>query len=200
MRNLALRSAEAAKDTSTMIESSQLKAGQGVDAAGEVDRLLVEVRETIARLNAVIGEVANASGEQTRGIDQVNAAMSQMDTITQSNAANAEETAAASEELSAQARMLLEMVDTLSRHRGGKGRKQRRCAGSPAGGRGGGRDRGTAPGPRGGAAGKGHRFPEGPDRLGHLTLAQRTAAGLPGPARAGFPGDALIPPQCRRAG
>ena len=119
VRNLALRSADAAKETSAMIETSQTKADLGVNVAEEVETLLGEVRTTIGEVNRVVGEVANASGEQTRGIDQVNTAVTQMDQVTQGNAANAEETAAASEELSAQAQTLLSMVGDLVKVVGG---------------------------------------------------------------------------------
>jgi len=115
VRNLAMRSAEAAKDTSSMIESAQDKADQGVAVAEEVENVLNEVQSTIQSVASLIADVSAASEEQRRGVEQVNGAVAQMDSLTQSNAANAEETAAASEELSAQAQTLLSMVDALIR-------------------------------------------------------------------------------------
>ena len=115
VRNLALRSAAAAKETSAMIETSQQKADGGVEVAGMVESILAEVSSSINQAAALMSDVANSSDEQTRGVDQVNAAVAEMDGVTQSNAANAEETAAASEELSAQSEQLLVMVEDLVR-------------------------------------------------------------------------------------
>ncbi len=122
VRNLALRSSEAAKDTSSMIESSQDKADQGVKVAEEVEGVLAKIRETFEQMETVANELSQASEEQRRGVDQVNTAVAQMDGVTQSNAANAEETAAASEELSSQAQELLAMIDDLVRVAGAQAR------------------------------------------------------------------------------
>ena len=122
VRNLAMRSADAAKDTTSMIETSQQRADQGVSVAQEVEKLLGNIRDTMVNLNGLVKDVADAGTEQTKGVDQVNAAVTQMDQVTQGNAANAEETAAASEELSAQSQILLGMVDDLVRIVGGSGK------------------------------------------------------------------------------
>ncbi len=119
VRNLALRSAEAAKNTSDMIETSQKKADLGVQVAKEVESVLGEVRATIQKVAVIVGSVTTASDEQTRGIDQVTTAVGEMETVTQSNAANAEQSAAAGEELAAQSRELLAMVDGLVKMVGG---------------------------------------------------------------------------------
>ena len=113
VRNLALRSADAARDTSAMIESSQNKADLGVSVAEEVETVLGKIRVNIEKVDHTMSEVATASIEQSRGIEQVNAAIAQMDGVTQSNAANAEENASAGEQLSSQAKELLAMVDQL---------------------------------------------------------------------------------------
>ncbi|HOZ46086.1 MAG TPA: methyl-accepting chemotaxis protein [Candidatus Hydrogenedentes bacterium] len=114
VRNLAQRSAEAAKNTSALIEESQQNADRGVAVTGEVAKALVEVRDSASKVGQLIGEVTAASREQTQGIEQINTAVAQMDQVTQSNAANSEEAASASEELSAQASELNEMVKVLS--------------------------------------------------------------------------------------
>lgn len=113
VRNLAQRSAEAAKTTSALIEESQDKADSGVAVSGQVATILEEIATGVERVTGLASEVAAASEEQAQGIEQVNTAVAQMDRITQSNAANAEESASAGEELSAQARELLEMVNVL---------------------------------------------------------------------------------------
>ena len=113
VRNLAMRSAEAAKNTSAMIEESTKNAKSGVDIAGEVGKVLEEIVQGIGKTTDLVGEIAAASQEQAQGIDQVNTAMAQMDKVTQQNAANAEESASASEELSAQAESMNEAVGEL---------------------------------------------------------------------------------------
>jgi len=115
VRNLAMRSAEAAKNTSGMIEESVKNAKTGVDIAEEVGTVLNEIVQSIGKTTNLVSEIAAASQEQAQGIDQVNTAVSQMDKVTQQNAANAEESASASEELSAQAEGLNEIVDQLVR-------------------------------------------------------------------------------------
>jgi methyl-accepting chemotaxis protein len=118
VRNLAQRSAEAAKNTAQLIEQSQKNADNGVAVSGEVSSTLSSIVETVVKLQALNREVSAASEEQSKGIDQVSTAVSQMDKVTQSNAANAEESASASEELSAQARELQELVRELSQMAG----------------------------------------------------------------------------------
>jgi len=113
VRNLARRSAEAAKTTADMIEGSQANANDGVAVAAQVGELLGAISNSVDKVTGLAGEVAAASEEQSQGIDQVNSAVAQMDRVTQANAANAEESASASEELSAQARELFDMVTIL---------------------------------------------------------------------------------------
>jgi methyl-accepting chemotaxis protein len=113
VRNLAMRSSEAAKNTSTLIEASVGNARKGVAIAGEVGQSLGEIVEGITKVNGLITEIAAASNEQATGIEQVAQAVGQMDKVTQQNAANAEESAAASEELGAQASQLRACVDDL---------------------------------------------------------------------------------------
>ncbi len=115
VRNLAQRSAEAAKNTTELIEGSREKSEQGVNVAGEVEQSLREIQSATLKVNDLVGEVSEASNEQAQGIEQVNGAMVQMDQVTQSNAASAEETAAASEELAAQSEELGSMMTQLGR-------------------------------------------------------------------------------------
>ncbi len=110
VRNLAQRSAEAAKNTSTMIEGAVKNADNGVTIGKEVDDILTEIVEGNRKLNDLIAEIAAASKEQTQGIEQVNTALGQMDQVTQSSAANAEESASAAEQLNAQADELRQMT------------------------------------------------------------------------------------------
>jgi methyl-accepting chemotaxis protein len=113
VRNLAMRSAEAAKNTSSMIEESVKNSKNGVDIATEVGKVLGEIVQGIGKTSDLVAEIAAASNEQAQGIDQVNTAVGQMDKVTQSNAANAEETASASEELNAQAEQMNGIVGQL---------------------------------------------------------------------------------------
>jgi methyl-accepting chemotaxis protein len=121
VRNLAMRSAEAAKNTSSMIQESVKNSNNGVDIAGEVGKVLNEIVQGIGKTTDLVGEIAAASQEQAQGIDQVNTAVAQMDKITQQNAANAEESASASEELSAQAEQMNHVVQELVTLVGGAG-------------------------------------------------------------------------------
>ena len=127
VRNLAQRSADAAKNTADLIAESQKNAENGVGASQEVNSILEDIAVKIQKVDQLIAEVSSASSEQTQGIDQINTAVGQMDTVTQQNAANSEESASASEELSGQAQQLNAMVAELTRIVGGA------SSGSPAG-------------------------------------------------------------------
>jgi len=119
VRNLAMRSAEAAKNTSNMIEESVKNAKNGVDIANEVGKILDEIVQSVGKTTDLVSEIAAASQEQAQGIDQVNTAIAQMDKVTQQNAANAEESASASEELSSQAESMNDIVGELIALAGG---------------------------------------------------------------------------------
>ena len=103
VRALAQRSAQAAKETSAKIEGAIRVTGQGVELNAKVAQTLQEIVVRARQVDELAAEVATASREQTQGITQINNAMSQMDKVTQSNAANSEETASAAEELNGQA-------------------------------------------------------------------------------------------------
>ena len=113
VRNLAQRSAQAAKDTAEMIERNIQLSGRGVEMADRVARSLSEITLQTQKVTELIDEIAAASQEQA-GIHEINA-VSQMEKVTQQNADAAEESAAAAEELSAQAVTLMEIVDQLVR-------------------------------------------------------------------------------------
>ncbi len=113
VRNLARRSAEAAKSTASLIEDSQRNAVQGVSVSNEVGDILSRIVAKVQKLAQLIADVSAASDEQARGIDQIGSAMGQMDQVTQSNAASAEESASASEEMFAQSKELADMVRVL---------------------------------------------------------------------------------------
>ncbi len=113
VRNLAQRSAEAARNTSDMIEGAVKNADNGVDISKEVAGVLEEIADGNRKVSDLVAEIAAASNEQAQGAEQINTAISQMDSVTQSNAANAEESASAAEELSAQAEELSRMVEQL---------------------------------------------------------------------------------------
>ena len=123
VRNLAMRSAEAAKNTTAMIDESVKNSKNGVDIAGEVGKKLEEIVSGVGKTSNLVSEISAASSEQAKGIDEVNTAMSRMDKVTQQNAANAEESASASEELSAQAEQMNEVVGELSAMVGGSSGK-----------------------------------------------------------------------------
>lgn len=110
VRNLAQRSAQAAKNTADMIGESVKNADDGVKIAVEVSKSFEMIATGAKKVNDLIGEIAAASKEQSTGIEQVTTAVSQMDKVTQQNAANSEESASAAEELSSQAEELQAMV------------------------------------------------------------------------------------------
>jgi hypothetical protein len=110
VRHLAQRSAEAAQSTSSMIVDSQKNTTEGVSASEDVGEILLSIYKDIVSVVDIIGEVTSASKEQSEGLTQISEAASRMDQISQTTAANAEESASASEELTAQAAVLNEMV------------------------------------------------------------------------------------------
>lgn len=115
VRGLAQRSAEAAQDTANLIRTSQKQVDESTKITGEVDQLLKGVSEAIEKMGKLVTQVSHASQEQKHEIEQVAGAVTQMETVTQGTAANAEESASASEELSAQAEVLDNLVETLNR-------------------------------------------------------------------------------------
>ncbi len=115
VRNLAQRSATAAKDTAALIEESVQKAETGNSIAERAGGVLKEIVENVNKTAGFIQEISTASKEQAEGVKQVNTAVTQMDEVTQQNAASAEENASASEELSAQSENLNDIVQELAK-------------------------------------------------------------------------------------
>ncbi|HXG46539.1 MAG TPA: methyl-accepting chemotaxis protein, partial [Methylomirabilota bacterium] len=143
VRNLAQRSAQAARETADKIENSIRRSQEGVQAnekvttnltdmlgkvdrvehllqdiatkAAQVDTRLQEITSRNTEVDQLVGEIASGSMEQSQGITQINTAVTQMDKVTQANAANAEQSASASNELRAQAMTLREAIEDLQR-------------------------------------------------------------------------------------
>ena len=120
VRNLAARSAKAAKETADMIEGSVKKAEAGGEIAEKTGKALEEIVNGVTKASDLVGEIAAASNEQAQGFAQVNQGLGQIDQVTQQNTANAEESASAAIELSGQANQMQGMLKafTLSSSRG----------------------------------------------------------------------------------
>ncbi|WP_088188102.1 methyl-accepting chemotaxis protein [Desulfosporosinus sp. FKA] len=110
VRNLATRSANAAKETTLLIEGSIKKVEGGTKIANDTAAALSKIVDGVAEAAELVGEIANASNEQALGINQINQGIQQVSAVVQTNSATSEESAAASEELSSQAELLREQV------------------------------------------------------------------------------------------
>ena len=110
VRNLAARSAAAARETTELIEGSINKVQTGTKIANDTADALVEIVAGIEKAASLVGGIAEASNEQASGIAQINKGIEQVSLVVQNNSATAEESAAASEQLSSQAELLKEMV------------------------------------------------------------------------------------------
>jgi len=121
VRNLAMRSAEAAKSTSSLIETTLKNVKRGHELTKVTQEAFRHNVELAGKVAVIVDEVAAASGEQAQGIDQINKAVAEMEKLTQFTAANAEESASASEEMSAQAMQVKGYVEDLSALIDGKG-------------------------------------------------------------------------------
>ncbi|MCK5541188.1 MAG: methyl-accepting chemotaxis protein [Desulfobacterales bacterium] len=113
VRNLAMRSATAAKNTAELIEGTVKKVGDGSSLVAKTNEAFRQVAESTGKVGEIVAEISGASEEQSKGIEQVNIAITEMDKVVQQNAANAEESASASEEMSAQAETLKDYVGDL---------------------------------------------------------------------------------------
>ena len=113
VRNLAQHAGRAARTTATMIEGAGKNVNKGVSVANETSQALVAITDSVQKVGGLIADIARASGEQTQRIDQINTAVCQVDSVTQRNAASAEESASASEELKIQAEQQRELVGQL---------------------------------------------------------------------------------------
>jgi methyl-accepting chemotaxis protein len=110
VRNLAARSANAAKETTAMIEGSIKKVGDGTKIANQTAEALNNIVEGIGKVATLVNQIAIASNEQANGVEQINQGLCQVSDVVQTTSAISEETAAASEELSGQAEMLRNQV------------------------------------------------------------------------------------------
>ena len=124
VRNLAQRSAAAAKEIKTLISDSVDKVSVGTQLADNAGKTMGEVVNSVKRVTDIMAEISAASVEQSSGIEQVNQAITQMDDVTQQNAALVEEAAAASESLEEQSQQLSALIGTF-RLSGDSGRKLR---------------------------------------------------------------------------
>ena len=115
VRNLAMRAAEAAKNTANLIEGTVRRVKEGYQLVERTDKEFREVAAGVSKSGDLIGEISAASQEQARGIEQVNKAVNEMDKVVQQNAGNAEETASASEEMNCQAERMKDFVGDLAR-------------------------------------------------------------------------------------
>ena len=106
VRNLAQRSSEAAKDIKSLIVNSTTQVQEGVDLVNRAGKSLGEIVESIKQVATIVSEIASASAEQSTGIDHVNTALTQMDEVTQQNAALVEENAATSKVLEQQSQAM----------------------------------------------------------------------------------------------
>ncbi len=119
VRNLAQRAAQSARETAEKIEGSVQKSAHGVAISQKVASSLSEIAGKAREVDVIVAEIAHACREQSQGIGQVNTAVAQMDKVTQVNAASAEESASAAEELNAQASVLKGAIGDLLRLVGG---------------------------------------------------------------------------------
>ena len=124
VRNLSQRSAEAAKDTAEKIKRSTELADNGVRVSEEVSHSLTEIEGSVGKAADLVKEIASASKEQSDGLGQVNIAVSELDQVTQTNAASAEESAASSQDLLSQANTMQAIVADLARLAGIDATKQ----------------------------------------------------------------------------
>ncbi|MFJ2975132.1 methyl-accepting chemotaxis protein [Kluyvera sp. NPDC087067] len=113
VRNLASRSAQAAKEIKVLIEESVSRVQQGSALVETSANTMAEIVQSVTQVNDIMGEIASASDEQRRGIEQVALAVSQMDQVTQQNAALVEEGAAATQQLADQAERLSTLVSVF---------------------------------------------------------------------------------------
>ena len=113
VRNLAQRSAAAAKEIKLLIDDSVSKVGEGSSQVAQAGKTMEEIVDSVKRVTDIMAEITAASQEQTQGIEQVNQAITQMDQVTQQNAALVEEAAAAAASLQEQASGLSQVVSVF---------------------------------------------------------------------------------------
>jgi methyl-accepting chemotaxis protein len=132
VRNLAMRAADAAKSTSTLIEGTMKRVKEGSAVVAQTNEAFQQVAGSATKAAELVGEISAASGEQAQGIAQINTAVSELDKVTQQNAANAEESASAAEEMSAQAEQMRAFVNDLVALVGVGGKAEKAATGESA--------------------------------------------------------------------
>ncbi|MFA7346168.1 MAG: methyl-accepting chemotaxis protein [Desulfurivibrionaceae bacterium] len=115
VRNLAQRSASAAKDTALLIEETVARVRAGSEVVAHTSSVFQEAAASVVEVSGLIRQIHKATEEQAAGITQINNSISELDGVTQQNAATSEESAAASEELNAQSLQMKEFVDDMER-------------------------------------------------------------------------------------
>lgn len=113
VRNLAMRAAEAAKNTADLIEGTVKKVKDGSEIVAKTSAVFAELSTSTGKMGEFVGEITAASLEQAQGVEQISKALNETDTVVQQNAANAEQSASASEQMSAQAEQMKQFVDEL---------------------------------------------------------------------------------------
>ena len=114
VRNLAMRAAEAAKNTAGLIEGTVNRIQGGSDLVSRTNAAFGQVAEQVTKVGELVSEISAASREQSQGIEQINSAVAEMDKVVQSTAASAEESASAAEEMNSQCEMTFDMVQELT--------------------------------------------------------------------------------------
>jgi methyl-accepting chemotaxis protein len=117
VKNLALRSAEAAKNTNVLIEEAGQNSKVGSSIVEQVAKSFLEMKEQFNKVKSIVNEISASSNEQANGINQINSGVNELNRVTQQNAANAEQSAAAAEELTSQASELKDMVNSFHLNR-----------------------------------------------------------------------------------
>jgi methyl-accepting chemotaxis protein len=120
VRNLAIRAADAAKNTADLIEGTVKRVTDGTALVHRTNEAFVQVSGSTSKVGELVGEISAASNDQAKGVEEVNNAVTEMDKVTQQNAANAEESASASEEMNAQAEQMSAHASELMSMVGGR--------------------------------------------------------------------------------
>ncbi len=133
VRNLAQRSAQAARDTTALIEESIATSGAGRKQLTQVTEAIARVTNSSSRVKTLMDDIHHGNREQARAVEQISKAIAQIEQVTQRTAAGAEESASSSEEMAAQAETLREVVLQLKALAGAADDNAIRSAGLPAG-------------------------------------------------------------------
>lgn len=113
VRNLALRAADAARTTSSLIEKTSQRIQAGAELVGRADGAFASVRQSTQKVGELVGAIASASDDQAQGVNQINCAVNEMNEVIQQNVATTEQSAATSGEMSIQAKKMKAMADDL---------------------------------------------------------------------------------------